>query len=809
MPRWLRITLITAGSLVLLVIALWLVLALVIRSRKADILAEITRQLSERLNGDLVIRDMEPSLVRSFPQISVTLKDVSLKDSLYDRHHHALLDLKEVYVKVHTFALIRRSVSIREVSIENGDIYFYTDSLGYSNGYLLQGKAKKKDSSATKPSPVIGEFSLKDVRITLENQQKWKHFQFNVKQLEGRMHENDSGWQARIHPEILIADMQFNTTKGSYAKGKTLSGPMDLQFITADKKLRIPQQTIKFDQQPVRLAGEFVFSETPPAFHLQINADNIPFKFATTLVTPNITAKLAPIDFEQPLNVAADIRGHMKFRDTPYVHVTWQVRDNRLTGANLALEKVNFDGAFLNEVFPGQGHNDANSRLSVYRFSAEYDSIPVTADTIRILNLQKPLLTGRFRSKFPLVRLTHALGHHLFHFNAGQAEVDLQYAGSWDAKDTLAGSLEGFVHIKDGAFTYVPRNLAVSDCNARLDFTQGHLYLRDIRVQSGSSRVDMDGSILNILNLYFSAPEKIVLNWNVRSPMINLNEFQSLFGRRAKHKTHAQAKQNRHMRARFSRQLDTMLELSSVHMQVAVDRVRYRKFNASNVKADVHMGQDGVRFNNIGLQAVGGQMQLSGAIVQQPKGDRFHLDADIRQVQVDQLFQAFENFGQDGITAKNLRGVFSAKAKVAGGVKEDLSIQPKSINGSVNFNLNKGALLNFEPLVNVGKFVFRKRDMSNITFENIRNTLDIRGNKIYIHPMLIASSVLNIEVEGTYGIPKGTDIKLKVPLRNPKKDELVTDAEELRKRRKSGIVVNLHAVDGDDGKVKFKLGKGD
>src|SRR5690606_11936072 len=99
---------------------------------------------------------------------------------------------------------------------------------------------------------------------------------------------------------------------------------------------------------------------------------------------------------------------------------------------------------------------------------------------------------------FPLVRLTHALDHHLFHFNAGQAEVDLQYAGSWDAKDTLAGSLEGFVQIKDGAFTYVPRNLAVSDCNARLDFTQGHLYLRDIRVQSGASKVEMDGSILNI-----------------------------------------------------------------------------------------------------------------------------------------------------------------------------------------------------------------------------------------------------------------------------------------------------------------------
>ncbi len=618
MPRWLRITLISAGSLVVLVIVLWLILALVIRSRKAEILAEISSQLSDRLNGQLTIRDMEPSLVRSFPQISVTLKDVMLKDSLYDRHKHALLDLKEVYVKVHTFALIRKRVSIREVSLENGNIYLFTDTLGYSNGYLLKGK-ERKDSAKAKTSPVISEFTLTNVKFTLENQQKWKMFRLDVKKLEGRMTTNDSGWQARIEPEILINDMQFNTSKGSYAKDKTLTGPMTLDYSSAHKILSIPQQTIRFNQQPVQLEGAFVFSEAPPAFRLNIKADAIPFKFASTLVTPNISAKLSPIDFEKPLDVVAEIRGHMKFRDTPYVRVSWVVRDNRLTGANVALDKVNFDGAFLNELVPGEGHNDANSRLSIYRFNAEYDSIPVKADTIRVINLQKPVLTGRFRSDFPLVRLSHVLGRHLFNFTSGHASVDLRYAGSWDAKDTVPGELEGSVKIRDGAFTYVPRNMTVTNTSATLDFTQGHLYFKDIHAQSGASKVDMDGSILNILNLYFSAPEKLLLSWNVRSPMINLNEFQSLLGRRAKHQSHAQARQKKHMRARFVRQLDTMLELSTVHMQIDVQKVRYRQFNASSVKADVHMAQDGMRFNKIGLNAAGGQCSSAAPSFSRPK----------------------------------------------------------------------------------------------------------------------------------------------------------------------------------------------
>src|SRR5690606_5116542 len=167
-----------------------------------------------------------------------------------------------------------------------------------------------------------------------------------------------------------------------------------------------------------------------------------------------------------------------------------------------------------------------------------------------------------------------------------------------------------------------------------------------------------------------------------------------------------------------------------------------------------------------------------------------------------------ENFGQDGVEAKNLKGIFSATARLSGGMKEDASIRPHSMFGTIKFDLKKGALVNFEPLERIGQFVFRKRDMSNITFENISNTLDIKGNKVVIYPMVISSSVVNIELEGVYGLPKGTDIKMKIPLRNPKGDDLITDITELQKRRKRGIVVNLHAVDGEDGKVKLKLGKG-
>ena len=64
--------------------------------------------------------------------------------------------------------------------------------------------------------------------------------------------------------------------------------------------------------------------------------------------------------------------------------------------------------------------------------------------------------------------------------------------------------------------------------------------------------------------------------------------------------------------------------------------------------------------------------------------------------------------------------------------------------------------------------------------------------------MQISSSAIIMDVCGVYGMPKGTDIYMDVPLRNP---------EKVAKRGK-GIVLHLRATDDNkEGTVKIKLGK--
>ncbi|RYZ82541.1 MAG: hypothetical protein EOP06_21500 [Proteobacteria bacterium] len=130
----------------------------------------------------------------------------------------------------------------------------------------------------------------------------------------------------------------------------------------------------------------------------------------------------------------------------------------------------------------------------------------------------------------------------------------------------------------------------------------------------------------------------------------------------------------------------------------------------------------------------------------------------------------------------------------------------KSMEGKVTFHMDNGSLVNFEPIQSMGKIAFRRRNVANIQFSNLKGTFILQGEKVTVEPMKINSNVLNLDVAGGYSFGKGTNLRIDVPLRNPKRDENIESADELAKRRYRGIVVHLLASDDPEtGKVKIGL----
>lgn len=806
MPRWLKIVFISIASLFGLIILLWLALGAYVHFNKKSILEDVTAQLNENLNGKLTIEDMDPTLIRGFPGVAISLENVLLRDSLWDMHKKDLLKAKHIYVSVNAWSVMKGAPKIRDVNIDDAVMYLFVDSTGYSNANIFKLKENPDTSSGKKKAqPRINHLTLTNVDFSLENLSKKKHFHFDVNDVEGVIYYNDSGWAAHADIDAQVKEFTFNTGNGSFIKNKRVKADLDMGFNKRTQVLTIPAQGVNVNGDDINFAAVFNLHDTAKNYKINLIVDAIKFKEARSMVSPNIQSKLRAIEFEDDINVTAQISGSLEKRGDPLVHVNWVVKDNVMTTPGGKITDCNMTGSFINAANPALGQNDRNSLISVPKLTGKWNDIAFTADSAQVLDLIDPLISARIISKFDLKKINQVAPTNMISISEGTGNVDVFYRGALKVDDPRPPYINGFVKIAGLKATYVPRNLVFHNSTINLNFNGADVYLRNSKVNCKSSVLYLEGSMLNFLNLYYADPAKIVLDLRAKSPSIDLEEFQSLLSKRKTVAKTTTAKGGKNLQKAVG-QLHDILDKSNLHLSLAVDKVQFKKFVATAIKADVNMTESAINLSNVSVKNSGGDVLLNAHVDQSGPSNAVSLNAHINNVDVTKFFAAMDNFGQNAITDKNLRGQLTAAADVKTIISDAGKIAPGSMRGKVDFNLANGALVNFEPLEKISKFVFRKRNLDNITFSDLKNTIGLEGTKITIHPMFIESSALVLQVEGVYGLDnKGTDIRVDVPLRNPKKDEHIIDDDERRASNMKGIVIHLQAVNGDDGNVKIKL----
>lgn len=803
--RGLKILLKIVGGFILLVVILFACVIGYVNLNKKAVLNAVTQQLNDNINGTLSIESMEPTLIRGFPGISISLKNVLLRDSLWEQHKHDLLHAKEIYVSVNAFSILRGAPRIRDVSINDANIYLFTDSNGYTNTRLFTPKPQR-DTTKKKGQPRINHIYFNNVNLVFQNETKNKLFNLDIKNLETVLdYKLEGGWDASIDLNALVKEFNFNTDKGSFLKGKKLAADLKIAYDKKAEVLTIPTQELDIDDDEIEIGGKFVFATQPSTFELNIKANDIAYKNATALLSPSISAKINILDFKNPIDIQAALKGSMKYRDTPLVKVDWQVKNNTFKIPGGEIEKCSFNGTFYNEHIPGNGRSDRNAIITLSALEGEWSAIPFSSDTIRITNLVSPVLQGRFMSKFAVTKLNQLIGGNTFQFEKGNVDVNLLYKAGIRNNDTTQPYIYGTIKLANAAMTYVPRSMTFKDASATLKFMGSDLLLDNVKLQKGNTQLAMQGGLKNFLNLYYTAPEKILLDWHVRSPLINLSDFKSFLTKRNDLAVAHKSNSGTSNVGKISSQLDKVLAASSVRMDVKVNKLIYQRFEATDINADVALTNTDITLKNFIVKHADGSLKMDIRLLQQGPVNNFTIKTDVAHVNIAKFLYAFNNFGQTSITDQNVKGALSANIDVSGAVKDDGTLMPRSFNGTASFEFENGALINFEPLLKISKFVFRRRNLDHITFNTIKNKFDIKGDKITIYPMSIESSAINMNVEGIYSFAAtGTDINVDIPLRNPDKDELIDDEELKKERNMKGIVIHLKAVDGDDGKVKIK-----
>jgi len=796
------------GFFILGLIALLLLacggLSIYFNQNKTEIIAKINTKINENINGKFHIGDFHYKFLTGFPNFTLALKDVELKDNQWNTHKHTLLKTKEIEVRLNVWSLLHNEVNIHKILINDADIYVYKAEDGYSNADIFKPKKKKTPENKSDRETTINQVDLNDVHFILDNRLGHKLFDFDVASLKTKVEYDGDDWQTDVFLDTNIKSLAFNTVHGSFAKEKQLTGTFNVAYSSKKEKIDVVTKGLKIGTDTFDITAFFNLAKGNALFGINIGT-TILWQNASNLLSGNISSKLNRFNLNKPIDVNCDIKGDFNAEGDPRIVVQAIVKDNELNIPDGLIKKCHFKGIFTNNFKPKDGFNDANSAVILTGFAGEYENIPLTIPQLSINNLEKPLATGTVNSDFDVTKLNQISNDKWIQFTEGHAKANLQF--QFDIVDLYINKPKfiGNVNVENTSFDFIPKKVHAEKVNIQLDFTQEALLIKKITYKHKKNTIIIDGKINNFLNLYYDAPEKMVVNWNIYFPNLDLKQFLGVLATSQKSK--AVAKTNK--KPTMSNQIRTAIDKCSVVIDIKADKINYNKLSATNTTATVQMINSKLIIKNGFLQTSGGNIKFNSEVNPSGKNFAFSSTAQVNKVDIASFLKSFNNFGVTSFSPNNIKGKLTSQANVTGFINSNGELITNSMHGNLSFNVNQGALLNFTPIVKIGKFAFPFRDVNNITFSDLSGNLKLRGEQVDVNNFTISSSVLNLDAEGIYSFGRGTNIALTIPLRNSKNDIKLATKAERDAVRERGIVLHLIALDGDDGKMKIKWGKKD
>lgn len=279
MNKFIKILLKTFLYLAVLFLLGYLGLAIYINIHKEEILGNVSDKIENEINGNVDIRDISLSFFRNFPKISVLLSDVEITDLEFEKHHTPFFKGKDVFVQIDIQKLLKKHFSIKEVKIEQAQFYVYTDSTGYTNGYLFKLKedAKKVSSPGKADKVELRRVVLKDVGVIIDDQEKNKFYDLHTNKLAVNINDSDTSLELSIKAHLLIHKLIFSPGGREILKDQKVDGNFDLLYDKQVQLLHTDSMDLKVGGQPFNLNFTIDMKSPAPKFHLKVNKGSIPF----------------------------------------------------------------------------------------------------------------------------------------------------------------------------------------------------------------------------------------------------------------------------------------------------------------------------------------------------------------------------------------------------------------------------------------------------------------------------------------------------------------------------------------------------
>jgi len=776
------------GFLVIALLLLSITGVIVVKFYGEDLQDYVVDQVNLRLDSKVYVEEASVNVFHKFPNTSILLKEVTIWSSHNFNTREfdgmgadTLLHAETVSVSFNLFGLIRKKYNIRQLEIKQGQLHLFTDQSGEGNYKMV---ANKDAGEGEEQQINISQLRVSDFRFLLNNQVKQMLTMGWVEQLD------INGKLSTHNPHIkgsLKGSLEKISNKGIlYASDREVSIRTNLDV--KDSLFTIKSGQVEVDRVLADVDGQFRSrSGTGIELNLYAAARDLEIHEVLDLLPSEMSNQLQQIRGNGNLQLYVRVTGMASSILTPQIEADFQT-----TNANLlwkerfpfTLKNLNLSGTYSN----GGEFNPVTTSLQIESLSANIGADHLSGRG-RIHNFYDPDFSFELKGDIHPEQWIQWYESIPVHQATGAVASDIKVSGSYDrlqprGQRFLSFDISGGIALEDVMVRITENTVPFTGLNGTV-VIDNDFWEPSFSGAFGESDFSISGSGLNLLSFLIDREESLVASATFRSNRMDLQEIlDQIPGSDAKHLPDDDPEKKSSI---------SFPDRLNLRLGFIINEFSKNRFEAQNVRGTIQYESPLLYIDSLIMQTMEGTLRGRLGMAQNMEGAIFtNVDASLYNLDIQQLFYAFNSFGQTQLTHEHLKGSITGTSVFSSDFDSTFTIQTPSILSESNITILDGELNGYSPIMALSSFI-EVEELQNISFETLENTIVIRENQINIPVMDIQSNALNLSASGTHGFDNRYDYRLKLKL-----SELLYS--KARKSRSSEFEI---ATDEEDTRTLF------
>lgn len=696
-------------------------------------------EINKQLKAEVIIDedDLSFSFIKNFPKASLTFHELLI---LEENKKDTLIFADNISLEFGIFSVISGDYVVNEIDVVNTNINLKTDINGQDNYIIWETTPDSISSSEDKFSFDLKELNFNDVAINYldEKSQLKTNISFISTTFSGKF--TDKKTHINLSSEHFINLLGQDSV--SFFSEKNSTANLDIHLDNKTNTLEIKKGDVTIEKMELNVTGKYDLSSD--RYNLKTNTKNLSISDIFSLLPNNIAKQLAEYKTDGVIT-GEGVLEKLPKASSPNIVANFSLEEGSLTESSTGaqISNLSFNGTY--KLSPNTQHMELTN-LSGDLSGGDFNG------NIKIIGLNKMSVFSKFSANVDLKKLAEFLNFENIEHFEGQLVMNNNFTGTANKGRFNVSEFSGKTDVKNVSLKLAKNKYSLANLSGDFNFNK-FTSAGTFKGDYGSSDFSISCQVKNLMQ-YMLNGDVLNVSTYIQSDQLVLDEVMML----------ASSQEQENVDDNIEK--DTVFRLPQkvmTNVSANVGSLRYGKHEFNEFKGNVLFAPEKISSSNISFKANEGIYALSGVLQGQPN-ESFKLTADAicSEINIQDFFNRFDNFGQEILEARHIKGKTDATINLKADLTSALTINTKSLDVTTDFTISNGQLIGFEMFDEMAEYIksnkiaktFVKVDMlsqklKHVYFNELTNQLTIKDEKLILPDMIIKSSAMDM---GVYGV---------------------------------------------------------